>query len=317
MKKMNKILLLFMIALITGCISCKSAVSRMGTDERPTRGNIRIGVDESYRLLAKAEIDAFEAIYTNAEIDPVYASEDSILNLFLNDSVRLMVTSRPLTENEIAYLRQDLIIARTTKIAYDAIAFVVNRDNPDSRIRYNDLRDIFLGRISSWKQMNPESPLNKIKVVFDEAGSGNVRTIMNKFDIDSLPAYCYVTGSHPSVIDYVENDPGSMGIIGVNWISDADDSITHSFLNRVKVMGITSEYFSDSNEYYQPHPAYIADESYPFIREVYMISCETFAGLGGGFIAFVAGDTGQRILLKMGMVPATIPVRLVQITNEY
>ncbi|MBN2481628.1 MAG: substrate-binding domain-containing protein [Bacteroidales bacterium] len=317
MKRMNKILLLLLIPILTAVVSCKSAVSKMGTDERPTRGHIRIGVDESYQLLAKAEIDAFEAIYTNAEIEPVYASEDSILNLFLNDSVRLMITSRPLTENEVVYLKQDLIIARTTKIAYDAIAFVVNQSNPDRTIRYHSIRDIFLGRITSWKQINPESPLNGIKVVFDESGSGNVRTIMEKFNIDSLPDYCYVTGSNPLVIDYVENDAGAIGIIGVNWISDVDDSITHSFLNRVKVLGITSEFFSESSEYYQPHPAYIADESYPFIREVYMISRETFAGLGGGFIAFVAGDSGQRILLKMGMLPATIPVRLVQLSNEF
>jgi phosphate transport system substrate-binding protein len=84
----------------------------------------------------------------------------------------------------------------------------------------------------------------------------------------------------------------------------------------VRVVGITSEYFSEGNDFFTPHPAYIADKSYPFIREVYAITRETITGLGRGFIQFVAGDQGQRIVLKSGMVPATMPVRIVQIRKE-
>jgi phosphate transport system substrate-binding protein len=165
--------------------------------------------------------------------------------------------------------------------------------------------------------MRPDSPLGDITVIFDNPGSSNTRMIINKFELTTLPPYCYSAGSIPAVIDYVESHQNAMGIIGVNWISDVDDSITHAFLDRVKVIGITPDFDSGSNEYYQPHPAYIADKTYPFVRDVYAISRETFDGLGGGFISFVSGDVGQRILLKMGMLPATVPIRLIQITNDY
>ena len=46
-----------------------------------------------------------------------------------------------------------------------------------------------------------------------------------------------------------------------------------------------------------------------------MINRETFAGLGSGFISFVAGEKGQRIILKSGIVPAAMPIRLIQIKN--
>ena len=88
------------------------------------------------------------------------------------------------------------------------------------------------------------------------------------------------------------------------------------FLRRVKVVGVTPEVYSEGDDFITPHPAYIADKSYPFIREVYAISRETFTGLGRGFIQFVADDQGQRIVLKMGMLPATMPIRLVQIRKE-
>jgi len=114
----------------------------------------------------------------------------------------------------------------------------------------------------------------------------------------------------------VEKNPESIGIISVNWVCDPDDSITHAFLKRVKVVGVTPDFDPNGDDFYKPHPAYIADKSYPFIREVYTISRETFAGLGRGFVQFVANDQGQRIVLKMGMVPATMPIRLVHISKE-
>ena len=68
-----------------------------------------------------------------------------------------------------------------------------------------------------------------MQVVFDNQGSSNVRSLMKKFGIDTLPEYCYSANSNPAVIDYVEKHPNALGIISVNWISDPDDSITHAF----------------------------------------------------------------------------------------
>lgn len=287
------------------------------TDETPTRGSIKIAVDESYQLLADAELFTFQSTYKDAKVSPLYLPEDSILKLFLADSVKVILTSRKLTDNEEAYLKGKSFVPRTTIIAYDALAFIINKSNPDQKIRYNTLKDIFMGKTSQWKQINPQSNLSGIKVVFDNPGSNNVKTIMNKFGMTgSLPNYCFSAGKNAEVVKYVEENPDAMGIIGVNWISDPRDSISHSFLDKINVVSVTSEYDSDGTEFYTPHPAYIANKEYPFIREVYTINRETFAGLGTGFTSFIAGDSGQRIILKMGMLPATLPVRLVEIKKN-
>ena len=283
------------------------------TDETPTRGSIKIAVDESYQLLTDAELFTFQSLYKDAKVSPVYLSGDSILKLFLDDSVRVIITSSKLNDNEVAYLRGKSIIARTTKIAYDALAFIVNKSNTDQLIRYNTLKDIFTGKTTKWEQINPQSKLNDIKIVFDNPGSNNVKTIMNKFGIGSLPGNCFSASKNSEVINYVENHPEAIGIISVNWISDPRDSISHSFLSKIKVVSVTSEYNSEGSDFYSPHPAYIANQNYPFTREVYTINRESFAGLGTGFTSFVAGDAGQRIILKMGMLPATMPVRLVEV----
>jgi phosphate transport system substrate-binding protein len=287
------------------------------TDETPTRGNIKIAVDDSYQLLADAELYTFCSIYKYAQVNPLYLPGDSVLKLFLDDSVKVIITSRKLTENEQAYLNGKSIIPRTTKIAQDALAFIVNKSNPDTLIRYNSIKEIFTGKISKWQQINPQSKLGDIKVVFDNPASNNVISIREKFGITgSLPANCLSANKNSEVVNYIENHPEAIGIISVNWISDPRDSISHSFLSKIKVVAISPETNSDGNDFYTPHPAYIANKSYPFIRDVYTINRETFAGLGTGFTSFVAGDSGQRIILKMGMLPAALPIRLVEIKKN-
>ena len=287
------------------------------TDETPTRGTIKIAVDESYQLLADAELYTFQSTYKDAKVTPVYLPEDSIVKLFLEGSVKVIITSRKLTDNEAAYLKGKSFVPRTTQIAYDALAFIVNKSNPDVHIRYNMLKDIFNGKTSNWKQINPQSKLGDIKVVFDNPASNNVKTIMNKFGMTgSLPGYCYSANKNSEVVNFVENHPEALGILSVNWISDPRDSTSHSFLSKINVVSVSSELDPDGAEFYSPHPAYIANKEYPFIREVYTINRETFAGLGTGFTSFIAGDAGQRIILKMGMLPATLPVRLIEIKKK-
>jgi phosphate transport system substrate-binding protein len=313
---MNHLKLVIGISLfgvIALLFSCKMTPKKF-TDETPTRGSIKIAVDDSYQLLTDAELFTFLSLYKDAQVAPVYLSGDSILKLFLDDSVRVIITSSKLTDNELAYLRGKAIIARTTKIAYDALAIIVNKSNKDQLIRYNTLKNIFTGKTTKWNQVNPQSKLEDIQIVFDSPGSNNVKYMMNKFGITgSLPSYCFSATKNSEVINYVENHPEAIGVISVNWISDPRDSISHSFLSKINVVSVTSEYNSDGSDFYSPHPAYIANQNYPFTREVYTINRESFAGLGTGFTSFVAGDAGQRIILKMGMLPATMPVRLVEV----
>ena len=102
----------------------------------------------------------------------------------------------------------------------------------------------------------------------------------------------------------------------MNWISDKNDTVTMHFLKRVKVAGISTAGNNDPNTtFYKPYQAYIAEGFYPFTREVYCINRQSYAGLGYGFTSFIAGPQGQLIIVHTGLVPATMPVRLVEIKH--
>jgi phosphate transport system substrate-binding protein len=284
--------------------------------ETPTRGDIRILVDESFAPIIDAEIKTFTSLYYNAKITPLYKPEVDVINDFMNDSARVMVTSRKLTDDQIKYLRDTLIVARTTTFAYDALALVINKSNPDSLLKFEDVRNIFTGKVSAWKEINPRSQVGNIRVIFDNTKSGNIRYFREKFEYNEpLPPNFYAVNSNAEVIDFVENNRDALGIISVNWISDRDDSTMANFSNRIKVVAVSQLYLNDGS-YFRPQQGAIYNRSYPFVREIYLISRETFTGLGSGFIQWATAEQGQRIVLKSGLVPATMPIRLVQIKQE-
>lgn len=300
----------FSAALI---VSCHNPMGVQPLDETPTRGNIRMSIDESFQLLYDTQLYTFQSLYVNAKIKPAYKPEIDVIADFMNDSVRTIAVTRDLTKEEKEYLAARKYFARTTKVAHDALAIIVNLANPDTMLLDYQLADIFRGKISTWKQINPKSSDKTINVVFDNNKSGNVRYFRERFKLtEKFPSNCFAVNNNDEVIKYVKNNPSALGIISVNWISDTQDSISEKFLESVRV----AEVGTNTSNYCKPFQGYIAEGSYPFCRDLYMISRETFSGLGTGFASFVAGDQGQRIVLKSGLVPATMPIRLIEVKKD-
>ncbi|MBI5217444.1 MAG: substrate-binding domain-containing protein [Bacteroidia bacterium] len=313
MNKLNLFIALS-ILLLWGCNQGGSDGKKI-IDETPTRGNIQIAADESFQKLIEQEIEVFQHNYKYAKINAAYETENDLFSDFFKDSVRLIITTRKLTTAEENGLKSNSIFPKTTKIAYDALAFIVNKDNPDTLIKFETIKDIFSGNVSDWAQINKKSKLKDIKVVFDNNKSGNVRYIIDRFMLSpKFPEYCYAVNSNPEVISFVEKNKGDIGIVSVNWINNKEDTVTQKFLQNINIVAVGST--TEGNVYLKPYLGYIAEKSYPFVRDVYIISRELFTGLGSGFVAWVASDVGQRIVLRSGMVPATMPIRLVKVSKE-
>ena len=64
------------------------------------------------------------------------------------------------------------------------------------------------------------------------------------------------------------------------------------------------------------HQANVYRGFYPLHYPVYLAYVGSSSSVAVGFGAFVASAAGQKIILNAGLVPATMPVRLVQVTRE-
>jgi phosphate transport system substrate-binding protein len=306
MKKIMK--LVIVIALFAGCVERDRTGKVVDT---PTAGTIKVAVDESLRPLIDAEIKAFEGIYHNAHIEVTYVSEGDAIEALLTDSVRLAIVTRKLLKSEEQSLNDQTIFPHQLKMATGGIALIANRQYPDTLITMDELTKILEGNIKTLHAPKNNVPTLSV-VVFDQPNSGIVRFLRDSVTaFDTLPDYCFAVENNSSVVEYVSKSPHVLGLIDVSWISDRDDSTSNSFLNSVRVLAVSGD-----SGFFQPYQAYIAQGTYPLVRDIVMISREARSGLASGFMTFVASDKGQRIVLKSGLVPATMPIRIIEINHE-
>lgn len=332
LRKMKKLNILHVSILMLLLASCGAGdKSKMRTDT-PKSGVARIAVDECLAPIIQQQVDVFEGTYPEATIIPVYTSDREAYRLIAEDSIRLVIGTRELNSFEKQAVKDRKQRLRSQKLAIDGIALIVNKNNNDTLISVDQIKKIMTGEITSWKELNPDSKLGDIKVVFDSPNSSTARFISDSITMNS-PFGASVSAiasdadrtidivdetPNQQVIKYIESDKNALGVVGLNWISNPKDTTGLSFSSRINVMSVSNEKI-EKGKFYKPYAAYLALHWYPLTRDVYIIITDVQGGLPAGFVNFAAGEKGQRIINKSGLFPATVPTRLVKIhsTMDY
>lgn len=82
-------------------------------------------------------------------------------------------------------------------------------------------------------------------------------------------------------------------------------------------MAVSSSVNATSENSYRPYQAYLALKKYPLTHDVYILINDPKGALPTGVMTFLTGDRGQRIILKSGLVPATQPIRVVNVKEDF
>lgn len=303
---------ILLLLLLPAFNSCKYGNPK--TFDTPTQGTEKVSIDESYSLFFSSEVFVFMSQYQDAYIYADYKPEEEVLQDLLNDSVDLAVISRDLTKDELEFFAGKKLHPKSIKIADDGVAFILNPENTDSIFMKSEMDSILSGKICNWQQLNKLSPLKDFAIVIDNKNSANANYISAHFlKSKTFPAHFRAALSNQEVVEYVARNKGAIGVISNSWIADEDDSTTQYILSKVKPAWIQVKAGEGA---VLPKQGYIKSGEYPYTREVYMINAEGGNGLATGFTAYVAGEKGQLIILKSGMVPAITPPRTVHITTQ-
>ena len=313
--KYNKIRRNHLLVTIFACViifsSCNT--NNSGTiRETPTRGDIKLLVDESFKTMLQSSIDVFTSIYEDAHITPIYESEPDVINDFLRDTAKVMVVGKPLNESQVLFLNDSLIFPVTTPYFTDAVAFIVSKDNSDTLIRYKEMEGIIKGSFTRWDDLTYHRQSTQpggIRIILDDARSGNIRFLKEVFNIEgSLPSNFFALENSEEIFDFVARNKDAMGIVSAAYLSNKQNPEQSANLKKIAI----SQPDTEEKIFYRPSQASLMDGDYPFSRQVYFISRESFPGLGTGFVQFATSEQGQRIVLRSGLLPATIPTRVVK-----
>jgi phosphate transport system substrate-binding protein len=292
--------LLGLVALLT---SCGQASNEKELDT-PTSGTIHISVDETYKPLIESEIKVFESLYPKAHILAEYKPEADCFKDLLQDSARLIFVTRDFNKSELDFFKQVKITPQSLLLAWDGVALIENHSNPDSLLTMDQVRNIMDGTDTE----------RKWQLVFDNQNSSTVRYIRDSVNKGKpLPANVMAAKTNAEVVDYVAKMPNALGVIGVNWISDPNDSTTIEFTNKVNVVKVRADYGS---EFVKPYQAYIALGSYQMKRGLFYCLKEPYGGLGSGFATFLGSYEGQTLIGKFRLFPARLNIVFREATIE-
>lgn len=275
--------------------SCNGPNKRTDLDT-PTKGQIHISVDESFKPVIDSQIQVFEALNPGAKIIAEYKPEADCLRDLIKDSTRMIIITRGLTEKEEKFYKDSIKYGPTwDKVANDAVALIVNNKSKDTVLTMAKIRGILDGTTG-----------DKEIAVFD--GLNETSTV--RYAVDSIlkgkpfdPKKVFAVKGSQEVINYVSTHDNVIGFVGVSWIGNKEDTAQLSFLKKVKIAAIECE-ACDGKPFVKPYQANIMLKRYPLVRGLYYILKENYDGLGSGFANFMEYEKGQLIFRRAYLGPA-------------
>lgn len=287
--------------------SCGEKKAKDGRTDTPTSGTIEFYADESLSPIIDEERTQFEFEFPKAKLKPIYSDEVTGLQMIKDFKTTLLFTTRHLKDSEIAYLKsKSNVIPSVFPIGYDGLAFIVNKNNQDTCITVNDIKRVLTGKATKWSDIVPGSKRGDIEVIFDNTRSATTNWVVDSvLHGEKMGAKIMAAKTSKQVIDFVDETPGAIGVIGSNWLNDRRDSTntTFNFKKNIHVMRVSIKDKATPSNSWQPYQAYLLDGRYPFVRTLYAIVVDPHKALPWSFANYITNPRGQLIVFKSGLLP--------------
>ena len=212
----------------------------------------------------------------------------------INGTVGIANASRSIKDEEIAEAQSKGIDPVEHIIARDAIAVIVNPENPVSELTLQQISDIYSGKITNWTEVGGEDrPIVKLS---RETNSGThvyfLETVLrlgNKEDKTLFSMDTLLLPSSEGIISEVRDNPNAIGYDGLGYVPDD-----------LKMIAIAKE---AGGAYVLPSIETVNDKSYAIARDLYMYTDGEPTGLIKEYLDWILSDEAQEIVAELGFVP--------------
>jgi len=302
MKKFPFIPFVFFLGLIVVFFACNQNNKPKNEEETILKGSTSVLADETLLPIVEDQVEVFESLY-EAKIKVNAKSEAETILALSKDTSKIAILSRKLNPEEVKVFESKKIKPRTTVFATDAIAFISNQRNKDTLIALQEVVNFLKGM-----------PNSSIKgLVFDNPNSSTVRYMNELAGIKELPSKgIFSFKTNEEVIQFVSENEGMIGVVGVNWLMEPSLKM-RPIVDKINILSVKG---IGKTDYFAPTQNNLAEKKYPLARDLYIINCQGYSGLGMGFASFIAGEVGQRITLKSGLLPVNMPGRNIKIRKQ-
>ncbi|MEG1585727.1 MAG: phosphate ABC transporter substrate-binding protein [Bacteroidales bacterium] len=204
-------------------------------------------------------------------------------------NTEIAMSSRAIKPEELERLRLSNKKPLETIIAYDALAVVVNPENPISQLTREQLEGIFRGKITNWNQVGGKNM--KIVVYTRESSSGTydffLQKVLKRRNFASNALSMPATGA---ILESIRQTPGAIGYVGL------------SYIDHLKPVAVS---FDGGKHYYLPTKKNAEAGKYPIVRPLYYYYLQKDSLRVKPFLEFIQSAEGQKITEELGYLPAS------------
>jgi len=282
-------LLLGLVLMGTSCGSNPS-----GQVSNDTAAYIENKGSDTIVNLALAWAEEYQAAHLDVRISVTGGGSGTGIAALINGTVDIANASRQIKREEVDEARSRGIEPVEFVIARDAIALIVNPENPVSRLTLRQISDIYSGRINNWSEVGGEDrPIVRLS---RETNSGThiyfLETVLRLGDSEDRTLFSMDTLLLPSsegIISEVRQNPNAIGYDGLGYVPDD-----------LKMIAIAQK---EGGAYVLPSIATVNDSSYPIARDLYMYTNGEPAGVVKQYLNWILAPQAQEIVAELGFVP--------------
>lgn len=275
--------------------------------DTPTRGQITVTACESIAPMIRKEVDEFQRLYPNAQITLQVANTRAALAQLLRGEVKTVFVPRLLNDEEQHIATSYEIKVDTFRIALEGIALIVPRNNPLERVTLPQLEAVYRGEIRDWRELGGADL--KILPLATSRNTATAESFLREVVHDTVFSHpTYVCSTSAQVLATVAQREDAIGFVGMSWLSDYLQPHDSTW-SRVKTLALAAR---AGGKYIALHQGAVYQNEYPLRRSLYVLSTDRRLGVAIGLISFITSAQGQKLVLNAGLVPITMPVKLVK-----
>ncbi|WP_313189813.1 substrate-binding domain-containing protein [Sphingobacterium sp.] len=267
-------------------------------------GELSVIVDEAVLPIMLEQVEVFKTSYVNANIKLIPLPEREAINALIKGEADIAILSRLLNKEENAGFSSRKISPRTFPAFYDGVVFFNNLSARDTSIDIPTLTSLLKGESNTGKRL-----------VFDNVNSSTLRRVKEIAKLDKVSGQS-VKGMKTSkeVVEEVLTDANSIGVMSYGQYLDCVSQFGEE--NKIRILSLQSLKDGKNLGFFKPSQTTFATDEYALKTEFHVLNYQPNLGLGIGFSAFLTGDRGQRIVLKYGLLPVTMPGREIIIRED-
>lgn len=246
--------------------------------------------------LALAWAERYQILHPEVRISVTGGGSGTGIAALMNGTVDIANASRQIKPEELATAEENGVNPVEFVIARDAIAVIVNPENPVNELTLQQISDIYSGKINNWTEVGGENrPIVRLS---RETNSGThvyfLEEVLRLGQKDNKTLFSRDTLLLPSsegISSEIRDNPNAIGYDGLGYVTPD-----------LKVVGVSRQ---AGSPYVKPSVESVNNDTYPIARDLYMYTNGQPEGAVKDYLDWIFSSEAQEIVAELGFVPVS------------